>query len=363
MPALRTIAFLLASSRRSLLACRRLLAVADLLLMLPAGSPMRAAHVHAASPIMQRGDVADGSLLRGPPSGKLYLVYAGIKHPIDTAATLAALGLSVTSVVTVTAAVLHSLPVGAALNERFVLGQPWPFALIASGGPLLFANPPAAASGAIVQLSGAHFGVFETVQLRYSDGQGALDVLADGRGTFSAPIVLPPDEAQQTTRIYAYGTRTRALAVEPFTIIPVADQATLAARPPVLSPGEMTRLSGSGFAPDEQVNIFYAYGRALVVATADATGTFAGVTLTVPLASPASAAWTVAYGRQSKRTASIYLDVQTVSSTLSHLDNAQDIRVLTVPLWCHSPTRPSCLPCRGRAPGTHSGARRPPGDR
>src|SRR5205085_11784558 len=112
----------------------------------------------------------------------LYLVYASVKHLIADAATLTALGLSTSSVITATTATLGAFPTGTSLGIHYVQGQAWPFALISSGTPGLFADPPAAASGAIVRISGSHFGASETVQIRYANGAGALDVMADAAG-------------------------------------------------------------------------------------------------------------------------------------------------------------------------------------
>jgi hypothetical protein len=258
----------------------RLLPVGCLVVLLSSlaltGRPVEtaAASSLAASASSRTPDVPDGSVLRDPASGKSYVVYAEVRHLVQGADTLTALGLSTSAVMTATTTTLAALPTGTTLGVHYAQGQPWPFSLIQSGPASIFVNPPAASAGTIVQISGAHFGASETVQIRYSHGEGALDVTAGAAGDFSTSIFLPPDEPLETMVIYAYGTRSGALAVQPFTIIALAPPPTLTAAPVVTSPRGVTRLSGTGFAPGERVNAFLGNGLALARATADAQGNF-----------------------------------------------------------------------------------------
>ena len=256
-----------------------------------------------------QAQVDDGTFAMDQTSGKVYLTYAGVKHLVATPATLAALGVAQNSVTSVSTDALASLATGPPLEVRRVQGQPWPFSTIASGKPTLFINPPAAASGAVVSVSGSGFGALEVVRIRWAHGQGALDVQADAAGHFSATLVLGPGQPLDIVLIFAYGATSGALAVQPFTLIPAAPASTLSALPLLAPPGGLVRLSGSGFAPGEPVAVFFDTGQAMAIGSADAVGSFRNLPLTIPGLASSGGHWTVAYGLTSKRTASVTLTV------------------------------------------------------
>jgi hypothetical protein len=138
--------------------------------------------------------------------------------------------------------------------------------------------------GQAITFSGSGFHPGETI--RISSGSNSVEVGANSSGSFSnmGSLVVPFSAAGSTFNVLYLGQTS---GVQGTISIPVSElQTALTPNTYYTLPGSVITLSGTGFASNEAVTI--QAGSQNVQATANASGSFSNVTLTIPASTQAS---------------------------------------------------------------------------
>ena len=252
--------------------------------------------------VVPGGQLPNGTLLRDVGTGRVYLIYNGIRHWITSQATFDALGYNKARVIDASSGFVQSIPQGAGIALRRVQSLTFPTSPITTGSASITLSRPSASPAGAVSVTGQGYKPLEPVTVTFAGTTTSVTAGTDGR--FTLPLAVPAAAAiGSTVRIYAYGTQSTVLTLAPLVVIGQLAQPQLAVSPGSAVLGSELRVSGQGFLPNEAVNIFLANGVSLTT-TADARGAI-GVTLTVPLALATGQQPLIAYGLGSKQFVSI----------------------------------------------------------
>ena len=269
------------------------MALATLLTLL-ALLPSIPASVHAAGgrSLPNAGAAAtfpDETLLQDTSNGRVYLVWNNTRYHITSRAALAALGFAGSPLIGVPRITGAGLPVGTDLGPRYTAGLVYPLSPIAGGHARLNLTSPSAQVGAAVTLQGSGFIAGEPVLTGVAGVIG--QITADSSGSFTAAEAVPGAVAPGgVLRIYARGAYSNRFAVEPVYVI---------GSPQPVTRGTALTIGGSGFGPNEQIDLFLAGGAAAGAATAGGSGSFSSGLL-VPPALSAGTHSAIAFGASSK---------------------------------------------------------------
>jgi hypothetical protein len=246
--------------------------------------------------------LADGSLIRDSANGRVYLIWAGVRHWITSEATLHELGFNDSNPVNHTDAFVATFPAGSDLSLHLVTNLVFPLAPIISGSASLRLPAPSGVAGSSFQIVGANFGHNESVQVTVAGT--AQTVTTDGSGNFTAHATVPSSASPGTVLdITALGTTSHVFQVEPFNVIASAAPAAVASQTATAAQGATVLLNGTGFAPGEQVYLFLAQGGSSLTVVANSSGSFTGATVQVPASLSTGQHTLIAYGVSSKRLA------------------------------------------------------------
>ena len=199
------------------------------------------------------------------------------------------------------------LPVGTDLGLRYTAGLVYPLSPIAGGHARLNLTSPSAQVGAAVTLQGSGFIAGEPVLTGVAGVIG--QITADSSGSFTAAEAVPGTVAPGgVLRIYARGAYSNRFAVEPVYVIGSPQPHPLTVAPQPVTRGTALTIGGSGFGPNEQVDLFLAGGAVAGAATTDGSGSFSSGLL-VPPALSAGTHSAIAFGVSSKIFASTTIQV------------------------------------------------------
>ena len=218
--------------------------------------------------------LANGSLVRDPSDGKVYLIWANARHWIDSEATLHALGFDGSPIANLTPAAVATIPNGTVLGLRQVAGNLiWPLAPITANPIHLDLGQPAVAPGSTLRLSGSGFVPGEPVTISAPQGV-VFSIPSDGSGRFTADVPIVGSVGLGLHHIYAQGARSGLFGVQVFYTIASAPAPSVASGANTVVRGANLSVSGAGFGPGEQVQLFVANGAIAATAQASNTGAF-----------------------------------------------------------------------------------------
>lgn len=276
----------------------RAILMAGLLLLLPGllNVPGATGPAHAARAAIT---LPNASLIRDTSSGRIYLIWANQRHWIDSLATFQALGYDFSQVVNLDGATVGTIPNSTELGLDTVAGGLiWPLAPISASPVHLALNTPTTSPGGSIRVNGSGFSAGETVALNAPNDEN-LTVMADAHGAFSLDVPILSTVAIGLHHIYAQGQQSGMFGVQIFQVRSPAPAPTIVAAPNPVVIGSSLSVVGSGFAPGETVQIFYAAGASTSVVTASGAGTFGPVAVAVPSAAAAGTHTLRAYGTSS----------------------------------------------------------------
>jgi hypothetical protein len=254
------------------------------------------------------GVPGNGALIRDTATGRVYLVWAGVRHWIESSTVFNTLGYNPSAIQDYPDSFVSSIPEGAGLALRQIHGLVDPFSPIASGAAVLRVVPPAGAPGATITLQGTGYGANETIQVTFNGG--TLTIATNGQGAFQATVTIPTSAgAGNVFQVYAFGTRSRVLQVEPITVISAVPAPRISVQPTTVDQGGSVQVSGSGFAGGETVQLFLAGSASVATVTTNGSGAFANATLSVPAFVNPGQQQVVAYGVSSRLVASALISV------------------------------------------------------
>lgn len=224
----------------------------------------------------------DGSLVRARDALQVYLVWANRRHWIDSPPTFLALGYNSSQVRVLPPDQVNTVPNGNAIHLNTVAGGlVWPWAPIRPDSALLSLQQPSVTPGAVLTVKGSGFLPSETVTLKEPSGP-ALRVVASVHGAFTAKVPLVGSVGPGRHLVFAAGKQSGRLGVQVFHVIAPAAAPTLAITGNPVTRATKLGVSGAGFAPHEQVWIFFGAGVSSAVATAGSTGSFGPMMVSVP---------------------------------------------------------------------------------
>ena len=175
-------------------------------------------------------------------------------------------------------------------------------------------TPLVVGQGTAVTVSGANFGPNESIGLGI-DGHTYVSATANPQGLLAPTnITIPLAEAPGPHTVYAYGRTAHGYATVSVTVIPTP-RAQLAVVPLVTNAGGVVTLSGANFTPDESIGLGID-GHTYVSATANPQGLLPPTGFSVPLTTAPGAHTVYAYGRTSRRLASVIIMVNPLRPTL-----------------------------------------------
>lgn len=165
------------------------------------------------------------------------------------------------------------------VSTQAIFAYPHIFKIAPSSGP----------SGTIITVSGQNFAAdFGTGIYWYDPSTGSQTSLGvfmdDSNGTFSGQVTAPSNLTPgQTYDVQAWDRYANLTVQQPFVAQPPCVQC-LQLTPNNAIPGATISVQGSGFTPDETVNVYFQQpGNGIVSTTVSSSGTFT-VPLTVPVA-------------------------------------------------------------------------------
>jgi hypothetical protein len=153
--------------------------------------------------------------------------------------------------------------------------------------PKVTINPTSGQVGSTVVVTGSGYGSGEQVEIYWDSTYGRsplTSVTANASGAFSTSITVP-DDALGRHLIVGKGVASGLKPSRSFTILP---RTSVALNPYSGVAGSTVTVTGQGFSPNEQVNVFWdstgTSGTKLSTVTADSTGAFS-TNVTVPAGS------------------------------------------------------------------------------
>lgn len=189
-----------------------------------------------------------------------------------------------------------------------------PISVVAAGpAPALTAQPAAPAPGTALQVNGSGFAPSERVDLFLAQGVSALEVMADGSGSFAGvQMAIPTTLSARRHSLIAFGLSSRLLAETSVAVGGAgARLAGISVNRYTVPPGGLAVVGLTGFAPGELVKISFA-GRQVFALPVDATGSLRDAGFAVP-ASIANGAYPLeAIGTASGREARTSLTVSAI---------------------------------------------------
>lgn len=191
--------------------------------------------------------------------------------------------------------------------------------------PRLTLGRAEAAAGQTETLTGSGFGSHEEVVLTLN-GVRLVTVPAavvTTGGAFSASFVVPTTLKTGANTIGAIGVESRAATTAPIIgaavpPTPAPVKAAIAVVPSTAYRGGVVTVSGAGFAPNEQVRIYFTAVATIVTpATANANGLLAATSIPVPYVLTAGTHHLTAVGTTSKRSSTVLVRVLQLTPHLS----------------------------------------------
>ncbi len=252
------------------------------------------------APLQTNAIPADGSLIRDQSTGRVYFIWGSVRHWIDSPAVLQTLGFSSASPVDLPSAAVTAIKNGATLGLTLVDGLVFPLAPVSNSGASLRLSEPSDTPGKVFTITGSRFAHFEAVQIVFA---GAAQVVAtDGSGNLTASLVVPGSaQPNSVLQVIVLGQASHVFAMEPFNVINAPATASLISQTPSVLQGAHAIVSGSGFLPNEQVNLFLGQTASAAPAQADQNGIFSSGALVVPPSLSVGSHSLMAYGLSSKR--------------------------------------------------------------
>lgn len=246
----------------------------------------------------------DESLVRDSAIHRIDLLWSGVRHPINSSASLAALGLSGHPIVVLPSPTVQAMPQGSTLRLRLTHGLIFPLSPIDSGHARLTLSAPALAPGTTLSIQGTGFLANEQLQVRFAGI--ASTAVANASGALTLTLGLPPGlPVGDIARLYVYGVVGGSFAVEPVAAIASAPAPRVRVAPLSIGQPGTIIIGGDGFAPGEQVALFVNEGVSATLVAADASGGFNGANLVLPSYLAGRSFRILAYGQSSRLLASI----------------------------------------------------------
>ncbi len=296
------------ASRGTRSALRLAAIVLCVVLFLPGllGLPAHAAPATAVASALQ---LPDGTLIRDTTSGRVYVVWAQERHWIDSAATFSALEYDSSTIISLDAGTVDTLANGTVLSLHTVAGGlVWPWAPIQANPVQLNLTQTSATAGGSLPLVAAGFQPGETVTVSAPNGV-SFTAVADSQGGLTVNVPIPAGVGVGLHHVYVQGSQSGLFGVQIFHVAAPAAALAIAVTPSPVVSGTSLSVSGSGFKPDEAVQIFLNGGTSTVVVSADANGGFGSAKLPVPAdLGPGTYALQV-YGVSSARSTSAQVSV------------------------------------------------------
>jgi outer membrane protein assembly factor BamB len=170
-------------------------------------------------------------------------------------------------------------------------------------------SPGSGPPGTPVAVSGSGFGAAEAIDV-YFDATPLALAVADGNGGFGGIVIfVPANAAPGPHKVSALGRVTSRAAQTGFAVTaPPAPVTTLT--PSSGPPKSRLTVAGSGFGPNESVDLYFDTTDLALVST-NGSGGFSGIKLDVPASALPGEHWVTASGRQSGRSAQTQFLVRT----------------------------------------------------
>jgi hypothetical protein len=152
--------------------------------------------------------------------------------------------------------------------------------------PQVTLSPSSGPHGTLLSIAGSGFAPRELITIAFRSGTDTLatqTIRADGAGVLGGAAMSVPDVAPiGAADVVVTGSVSKAVTTEPFEVTTGASTATVY-RPTLdlAASGSSVIVSGSGFAPNEEVSVGVD-GRAARTVYADGTGSLAPVTIAAP---------------------------------------------------------------------------------
>jgi len=243
------------------------------------GLPAQTASATRTAAVLQ---LPNATLIRDTASGRVYLVWAEQRHWIDSPATLTALAYDATTIINLGPDQVATLPNGTELSLHTVAGGlVWPWAPILASPVQLNLAQPSTTVGTYLLVSASGFQPGEPVTISAPNGITAAAV-ADSQGAFNANVPIPAGVSTGLHHMYAQGAQSGLFGVQVFHVIAAAAAPILNLAPNPVTFGTNLSVSGSGFGPNEQAQIFLNGGMSTVVVSTNASGVFGPASLPVP---------------------------------------------------------------------------------
>jgi hypothetical protein len=278
-------------------------------------SPLLAAGAYAtpaSSPSLV--NLANGALVRNSSNGRIFLIWDGTRHWIRTEATFNALGYSMANVQNLSDTQIDTIPHAGSADSSNSLalntvanGLTWPLGPINASPVTVNLSEPSLSAGGALQMSAGGFAPGEPVMV--TGPAVSFTVNAGGNGTVQAGVPVAGTVAVGLHHLYLAGLNSHLLGVALFYVIPSAPAPSLSTPSMNVAPGMSVPLSGAGFAPGEQVELFLNSGQADTTITTSGTGTFGPVLLTLPSSLPVGPASVLAFGTTSHQSARLSLTI------------------------------------------------------
>jgi hypothetical protein len=272
-------------------------------------APLRASAHAAAWQTYDRETVVDTS------TGESYIIFGNVRHLVSSPQVLSTLGISYGSATRVSDSDLASLPQGDPLTMHMVNGQVSPLSPIAAGSATLALSASTISRGEYFTVTGAGYAANESVEVTFDFGLATHWLHADGTGQFSTGFSVPDNTALGTLRLYAYGSTSKILEVEPLRVTTQTVPMHLSVEQQTVRPGATAVVSGMGFWANEQVSLAFIAGGAPVLVTASPSGDFNQVSVPVPPAITPGLQNIRAIGQSSNRHVDVVVTVLAQATT------------------------------------------------
>jgi hypothetical protein len=200
-------------------------------LVLPGALAFPATQAAPAAHTAQATNLPDGSLIRDTSTGRVYLIWSGIRHWIDSQAAFNILGYNGQAVVDLDPSVVATIPNGTELSVSYVAnGMVWPLAPIVANPVHLDMNGPSATPGSVIHIDGSGFLGGEQVTLT-APNNVTITASTGASGTFAIDVPIIGNVSYGLHHIYAQGTQSGLFGVQVFHVIPPAPSPTVAVSP------------------------------------------------------------------------------------------------------------------------------------
>lgn len=273
--------------------------------------------VHATAPTARGAalSLANGALIRDASNGRVYLIWSGRRHWIDSPQTFALLGYAYQSVQDAAPSTVAAIPDGTVLGTHTVAGGlVYPLSPIISDPVKLSVAQPDIAPGSVLHLYGAGFAANEPITLTAPNNL-SFTISADGGGTFAVDVPIASGVGGGLHHVYVQGTASGRFGVAVFYVVGSTGQPTATVAPNPVMPGGSLSVSGTGFGAGERVEVFVYGGATTGVAAASSAGTFGPLSIAVPAGVTSGSVVVRAYGTSTHRYTEVAVTVAQAQPT------------------------------------------------